>query len=31
MCDLVAVMDQGRLIAMASPDDLRRQALGEQF
>jgi ABC-2 type transport system ATP-binding protein len=28
MCDLVAVMDQGRLIAMASPDDLRRRALG---
>jgi ABC-2 type transport system ATP-binding protein len=28
LCDLVAVMDHGRLIALASPDDLRRQALG---
>jgi ABC-2 type transport system ATP-binding protein len=27
-CDLVAVMARGRLIALATPDDLRRQALG---
>jgi ABC-2 type transport system ATP-binding protein len=27
-CDLVAVMDHGRLIALAPPDDLRRQVLG---
>jgi ABC-2 type transport system ATP-binding protein len=25
-CDLVAVMAEGRLIALATPDDLRRQA-----
>jgi len=28
LCDLVAVMDHGHLIALATPDDLRRQALG---
>jgi ABC-2 type transport system ATP-binding protein len=28
VCDLVAVMDHGRLIALATPDDLRRQVLG---
>ncbi|MDQ1495463.1 MAG: type transport system ATP-binding protein [Actinomycetota bacterium] len=28
LCDLVAVMARGRLIAFATPEDLRRQALG---
>jgi ABC-2 type transport system ATP-binding protein len=27
-CDVVAVLSEGRLIALAPPDDLRRQALG---
>jgi ABC-2 type transport system ATP-binding protein len=27
-CDMVAVLSRGRLIALASPDDLRRRALG---
>jgi ABC-2 type transport system ATP-binding protein len=27
-CDAVAVLSEGRLIALATPDDLRRQALG---
>jgi ABC-2 type transport system ATP-binding protein len=30
-CDAVAVLSEGRLIALAAPDDLRRQALGGEM
>jgi ABC-2 type transport system ATP-binding protein len=30
-CDAVAVLSEGRLIALATPDDLRRQALGGEM